>query len=90
MSRHSTSPILPGEKDYLHGDQPVQDNELDIVVALLHDEVDVAAGGRLDSRRGRRESDLKRELDASRNEASFFDFSVVKAFWMDKSKRLQK
>jgi hypothetical protein len=45
---------------YLHGDQPVKDDELDIVVALLHDQVDVATGGGLHCGRSRRQSDLKK------------------------------
>jgi hypothetical protein len=45
---------------YLHGDQPVEDDELDIIVALLHDQVDVATGGSLHCGRSRRQSDLKK------------------------------
>ncbi len=45
---------------HLHGDQSVEDDELDIVVALLHDQVDVATGGGLHCGRSRRQSDLKK------------------------------
>ena len=37
------------QMDYLHGNEPVEDNELDIVIALFDDQVDVAAGSCLHS-----------------------------------------
>ena len=64
--------ITVDDKVYLHGDQPVEDNELDVVVALLHDQVDVAAGSGLHSGRGRRQSDLQNKNKLIRKMSDFF------------------
>ena len=41
----------------LHGDESVEDDQLDVVVRLLHDQVDVGGGRRLDRGRSGGEGD---------------------------------
>ena len=43
---------------HLHGNEPVEHNQFDIVVTLLNDEVNVAAGSGLHGRWGSRQCDL--------------------------------
>ncbi len=70
---------------HLHGDQSVEDDELDIVVALLHDQVDVATGGGLHCSRSRRQSDLKKTksnpwLNKNRFNSKTKCFKIVKHY----------